>query len=46
MQCEWVTPFAMPLPLYVIGKQMGVPEEDMPRIKAWTDAWVQRLGLR
>ena len=35
----------IPLPLYVIGKQMGAPEEDMWQIKAWTDAWVQRLGL-
>ena len=35
----------MPLPLIVIGKQMGAPEEDIWRIKAWTDAWVQRLGM-
>jgi cytochrome P450 len=44
-RAEWVSAYAVPLPLYTIGKQMGVPEEDMPRIKAWTDAWVQRLGL-
>jgi len=44
-ECEWVSAFAVPLPLYTIGKQMGVPEADMPRIKEWTDAWVQRLGL-
>jgi cytochrome P450 len=44
-QCEWVSQMAIPLPLYTIGKQMGVPEADMPKIKAWTDAWVQRLGL-
>jgi cytochrome P450 len=44
-ECEWVQAVAVPLPLYTIGKQMGVPEEDMPQIKAWTDAWVQRLGL-
>lgn len=44
-ECEWVESLAIPLPLYVIGKQMGVPKEDMPQIKAWTDAWVQRLGL-
>lgn len=44
-RCEWTSQMAIPLPLYTIGKQMGVPEEDMPRIKAWTDAWVQRLGL-
>lgn len=43
--CEWVEALAIPLPLYVIGKQMGVPETDMPQIKKWTDAWVQRLGL-
>ena len=33
------------LPLIVIGHQMGVPEEDIWKIKAWTDAWVQRLGM-
>ncbi len=44
-KCEWVRALAIPLPLYVIGRQMGVPEADMPMIKAWTDAWVQRLGL-
>jgi cytochrome P450 len=44
-RCEWVAQYAVPIPLYTIGKQMGVPEEDMPMIKSWTDAWVQRLGL-
>jgi cytochrome P450 len=24
---------------------MGAPEDDIWRIKAWTDAWVQRLGM-
>lgn len=43
--CEWVSQFAIPLPLYVIGRQMGVPDEDMPQIKKWTDAWIQRMGL-
>jgi cytochrome P450 len=44
-RCDWVRQFAVPLPLIVIGKQMGVPEEDIWQIKAWTDAWVQRLGM-
>ncbi len=44
-RCDWVRQFAVPLPLIVIGKQMGAPEEDIWRIKAWTDAWVQRLGM-
>lgn len=44
-RCDWVRQFAVPLPLIVIGHQMGAPEEDIWRIKAWTDAWVQRLGM-
>ena len=43
--CDWVKQLAVPLPLMIIGKQMGAPEEDIWRIKAWTDAWVQRLGM-
>jgi cytochrome P450 len=44
-RCEWVAELAVPLPLYVIGHQMGVPEEDLPQIKIWTDAWIKRMGL-
>ena len=44
-RADWVKQFAVPLPLIVIGRQMGAPEEDIWRIKAWTDAWVQRLGM-
>ncbi len=44
-RCDWVKQYAVPLPLIVIGQQMGVPEEDIWQIKAWTDAWVQRLGM-
>ena len=43
--CEWVRSVAIPLPLVVIGRQMGAPEKDIWQIKAWTDAWVQRLGM-
>lgn len=44
-RCDWVRQFAVPLPLIIIGVQMGAREEDIWQIKAWTDAWVQRLGL-
>ena len=44
-KCDWVKQFAVPLPLIIIGRQMGVKEEDIWQIKAWTDAWVQRLGM-
>jgi len=44
-RCDFVRQFAVPLPLIVIGVQMGANPDDIWRIKAWTDAWVQRLGL-
>ena len=43
--CDWVKAFAVPLPLLMIGMQMGADPKDIWRIKAWTDAWVQRLGM-
>lgn len=42
---EIVSEFAVPLPLTVIGVQMGVDLSELPKIKAWTDAWIRRLGL-
>jgi cytochrome P450 len=43
--CDWTRRMAIPLPLIVIGLQMGANEDDIWQIKAWTDAWVQRLGM-
>ncbi|MCY3882340.1 MAG: cytochrome P450 [Chloroflexi bacterium] len=42
--CDWVQQFSVPLPLIVIGHQMGVKEEDIWLIKRATDAWVRRFG--
>jgi cytochrome P450 len=43
---DFVADFAVPLPLHMIGRQMGgVPDEDLPKIKAWTDSWIQRRGM-
>ncbi|QUL37414.1 cytochrome P450 [Erythrobacter sp. JK5] len=44
-QCEWVKAFCVPLPLFIIGEQMGAKREDMWRIKRWTDAFFQRISL-
>jgi cytochrome P450 len=44
-RCDWVKQFAVPLPLYIIGAQMGVPREDMWRIKGWTDAFFHRISM-
>lgn len=43
--CEWVRQFAVPLPLFIIGEQMGAKREDMWRIKRWTDAFFERISL-
>ncbi len=43
--CDWVAQFAVPLPLYVIGRQMGFADAELPRIKYFTDAWIRRMGL-
>src|SRR5207249_10414923 len=43
--CEFVRAFAVPLPLMMICREMGVPEDDIWRIKAWTDAWITKLGM-
>jgi cytochrome P450 len=43
-ECEFVRDFASPLPVRVIAQRLGLPEEDVPRLKLWSDAWVEPLG--
>ena len=43
--CDWVRQFAMPLPLFIIGEQMGAEHQDMWRIKGWTEAFFQRISF-
>jgi cytochrome P450 len=44
-EAEIVGQFGVPFPLTVITKLVGIPAADMPRVKEWTDAWIQRLGM-
>ncbi|HAU22120.1 MAG TPA: cytochrome P450, partial [Erythrobacter sp.] len=44
-KCEWVRQFCVPLPLYIIGEQMGARKEDIWRIKSWTEAFFHRISL-
>lgn len=43
-QCEFVSEFAVPLPVKVIAQQLGVPQADFSKFKQWSDASVARLG--
>lgn len=36
--------FAVPLPLTLIAEQLGVPREDLPRFKRWSDGFVAQLS--
>jgi cytochrome P450 len=43
-KCEFVSEFAVPLPVKVIADQLGVPRADLPKFKRWSDAFIARLG--
>jgi cytochrome P450 len=41
---EFVSQFAKPFPLYVFAELMGLPQEDIPQVKLWCDARIERMG--
>ncbi|MBI1179139.1 MAG: cytochrome P450 [Alphaproteobacteria bacterium] len=43
-EVEFVSEFAVPLPIWIIADQLGVPRRDLPRFKAWSDASIP-IGL-
>lgn len=43
-ECEFLEVFAAWLPIRVITMLLGLPAEDAPRIKHWSDAWVEPLS--
>lgn len=44
-ECEFVSQFAVPLPLTVICGLMGAPADDIWRIRGWIDAWINQGSL-
>jgi len=42
--CDFVTDFAIPLPVAMIASQIGMSGDDLERVKRWSDAFVDRLG--
>jgi cytochrome P450 len=45
-EVEFVQAFCVPLPMTVITDRLGLPLSDMPRLKIWSDAWVQPFSLK
>jgi cytochrome P450 len=44
-EVEIMSRFAVPVPMYVIADQLGVPRSDRDKFKVWSDAAVEPLGL-
>jgi cytochrome P450 len=42
---DFVRMFAVPLPCIVIADQLGMPREDIPDLKKWSDALLDPTGL-
>jgi cytochrome P450 len=43
-RCEFLSAFGVPLPLTVIGSQLGVPRDDLPLLRKWTNAFIGNLS--
>ena len=43
-RCEILSEYAIPLPLAVIADQLGVPRDDLPHLKRWTDGFTAQLS--
>ena len=43
-ECEFLAEFGVPLPLRVIGSQLGTPENDLPLLREWTEAFIGNLS--
>ncbi len=43
-ECEFVSEFAVPLPVQVISEQLGFEAHEHAMVKRWSDAFTDRLG--
>ncbi len=39
-ECDFIKDLAYPLPMHVIADRLGLPPEDLPRLKFWSEEWV------
>ena len=42
-ECDLMPSFAVPLPTLVIARMIGVPSDDLPRFKVWSDRFARVL---
>ena len=45
-EVEFVSQFCVPLPMHVIADRLGLPEADLPRLKAWSMDQVMSMSQR
>jgi cytochrome P450 len=43
-RCEFLTAFGIPLPLRVIASQIGLPDQDLDKLREWTEAFIGNLS--
>jgi len=43
-QCDFLEEFAIPLPIFIIADQLGVPRSDMDKFKRWSNETVAGLS--
>ncbi len=43
-ECEFLNDFGVPLPLTIIASQIGVPLDDLPKLRRWTEAFIGNLS--
>lgn len=43
-QCDWVAELAVPLPMTIIIRLLGLPLEDLPQLKRWSDLAISLLS--
>jgi cytochrome P450 len=43
-RCDFFAEFAVPLPVFVIADQLGVPRSDIDRFKRWSDDAIANIG--
>jgi cytochrome P450 len=44
-RCEFVGAFGFPLPARVIVNMLGLPQEELPRIKYYAEAWLRPFAM-